>query len=88
MEGPHRWTVVIRNIPVIAEKDEYLDYGRECIEEHQHLTLKEVMGYVNHFAEKYPDAEFYGGKLEGNGMIYNEGPGGIYHDLEIIDEGS
>lgn len=88
MEGPHRWTVIVRNIPAIAQDDEYLDYEEAESESHQHLTLKEVMGYVNHFSEKYPEAEFYGEMLSGNGLIYNEGPGGIYHDLEILDEGS
>ena len=88
MEGPKRWTVIIRNTPVLGKPEEYLDYYNEQSEEYNHLTLKEVMGYMNHFSEKYPNAEFYGMNFGGDGMIYNEGPGGAYHDLEIIMEES
>lgn len=85
----NRWTVVIRTIPVIAKENEYLDYDREQKKTHEHLSLKEVIGFVNHFADRYPDADFYSDNgLSGTGMTYNEGPEGVYHDLEILKEDS
>ena len=82
------YKVTIKDIPMVNDPKECLDYENEETEVHENITLENVMNFMSDFIKQYPEAKFqreYG--FADIGLVY-DGDGAYYHELDIEPEGS